>query len=286
MAVIAAPLVAFAAPITKVVLESDVTQQEQGTPATKAWVAYTNPDSFASYAFQSGPGTPKEGTGSLELKNNLSKDEISVLNFSHEGAKLSGVAEVKYSTYRTAGNLDQVASMNVLIDANGPDVAGGDTTLVFQPVYNSEQGSVQTGQWEDWVGSGSGVWWSTNAINGQCAGEGAACDKTWAEIVANNPDAVIKGGVGVSQGKGNNGLTTAIDSFTFDQTKYNFELVAPKPTKPMSKDDCKDDRWKKYEQPAFKNQGDCVSSIASDGKAKGNPSIIDIFVSMIRNIFG
>jgi hypothetical protein len=39
-------------------------------------------------------------------------------------------------------------------------------------------------------------------------------------------------------------------------------LVAP----PTSKDQCKNDGWKTFNNPAFKNQGECVSSVASGGK--------------------
>jgi hypothetical protein len=41
---------------------------------------------------------------------------------------------------------------------------------------------------------------------------------------------------------------------------------------PVNKDECKNDGWKDFTAPAFKNQGDCVSFIASAGKAKGNPT--------------
>ncbi|MDE2312317.1 MAG: hypothetical protein KGJ93_04515 [Patescibacteria group bacterium] len=43
---------------------------------------------------------------------------------------------------------------------------------------------------------------------------------------------------------------------------------------PTSKDQCKLGGWQNYVHPdgsAFKNQGDCVSFVASGGKAKGNP---------------
>jgi hypothetical protein len=43
--------------------------------------------------------------------------------------------------------------------------------------------------------------------------------------VANNPDAVITGGVGVNQGSGNPGLISNVDAFTFDEITYDFELV-------------------------------------------------------------
>lgn len=44
-------------------------------------------------------------------------------------------------------------------------------------------------------------------------------------------------------------------------------LIGP----PLTKDECKDDGWMTFNNPLFKNQGDCVSFVASDGKAKGNP---------------
>jgi len=45
---------------------------------------------------------------------------------------------------------------------------------------------------------------------------------------------------------------------------------------PLNKDECKNGGWKSFTAPhTFKNQGDCVSYIASDGKAKGNPAPIN-----------
>jgi hypothetical protein len=41
---------------------------------------------------------------------------------------------------------------------------------------------------------------------------------------------------------------------------------------PYNKDECKNDGWQSFTAPTFKNQGDCVSFIASNGKAKGNPT--------------
>lgn len=46
-----------------------------------------------------------------------------------------------------------------------------------------------------------------------------------------------------------------------------FEFTPP----PTSKDQCKDGGWMDFSSPAFKNQGDCVSFVASEGKANGNP---------------
>jgi len=41
-----------------------------------------------------------------------------------------------------------------------------------------------------------------------------------------------------------------------------------------NKDQCKGDRWKTFNNPTYKNQGDCVSAVASKGKAKGNPPVV------------
>jgi len=41
-------------------------------------------------------------------------------------------------------------------------------------------------------------------------------------------------------------------------------------TAPTSKDDCKNGGWQSFNDPAFKNQGDCVSYVATKGKNKGN----------------
>lgn len=40
---------------------------------------------------------------------------------------------------------------------------------------------------------------------------------------------------------------------------------------PTSTEDCKNDGWRTFTNPRFKNQGDCVSYVASEGRAGGNP---------------
>ena len=40
---------------------------------------------------------------------------------------------------------------------------------------------------------------------------------------------------------------------------------------PTSADQCKDGGWRTFTNPRFKNQGDCVSFVASQGRAGGNP---------------
>ena len=45
-------------------------------------------------------------------------------------------------------------------------------------------------------------------------------------------------------------------------TTYNFE---PSLT-PTTKDQCKNGGWQSFNSPAFKNQGQCVSFVATGGK--------------------
>ncbi|HEX8351454.1 MAG TPA: thrombospondin type 3 repeat-containing protein, partial [Pyrinomonadaceae bacterium] len=147
----------------------------------------------------------------LQLSTVTGGEKVFLFNYDHVGKKIGDVNAIEYSTYRSAGSAQQVAALNLVIDYNGPAVVGGFTTLVFEPVYNTTQGAVVSGQWQTWDAFGGGVWWSTRPINGQCAGATAACDKTWAEIVANNPDATILEGFGINQGSGNPGLITSVD---------------------------------------------------------------------------
>jgi hypothetical protein len=51
---------------------------------------------------------------------------------------------------------------------------------------------------------------------------------------------------------------------TFQSDLTQTELVAP-----TDKEQCKDDKWMLYTQPKFKNQGDCVSWVATGGKNSG-----------------
>ena len=210
-----------------VVTDADVTRQAENTPPTDNWVLYTRAGTPPTAGvFVNGPGNPPLGCGSLQLTTVTGGEKVFLFNYDHVGEKLSEINSISYWTYRTAGNAQQVAALNVQIDKNGGTLQPGDfATLVFEPVYNTSQGAVVSGQWQQWIATGSGIWWSTQPINGQCAGATSTCDKTWAEIVTNNPDATILA-VGINQGSGNPGLVSSVDAFTFDDVIYNFEPSA------------------------------------------------------------
>ena len=241
-----------------VVTEEDIARQAESTAPTRSWVLYKR--LAGDGAFRTGPATPPLGLGSFELGTPGGSDKATLFNFDHVGTPLADIDAVSYSTYRTAGSLQQVAALNVQVDINGA-APGGFTTLVFEPVYNTGQGAVASGQWQEWDAhaGGSAVWWSSNPISGAPNRDTFV---SWSTIVANNPAAVILGGFGVNQGSGNAALLTAVDALTLgyggDSVTYDFEPFRAA----TSKDGCKNGGWKtlrRADGSSFANQGDCVS---------------------------
>jgi len=209
-----------------VVTESDVTRQLENSPPTDNWVLYTRTGTPATAAaFVAGPATPPLGAGSLKLQTNTSGEKVFLFNYDHVGTRLADINKLSYATYRTAGTGSQLTALNMQVDFNGA-AAGGFTTLVFEPVYNTTQAAVVNGQWQTWNAFGSGRWWSTAPINNQCATATSACFRTWSQIVASNPDAVIIGGFGFNQGSGNAGLITNVDALTigYNSLCYTYDM--------------------------------------------------------------
>lgn len=73
------------------------------------------------------------------------------------------------------------------------------------------------------------------------------------------------------------GLDGYLDNVVVDNVSdvlvYDFELEGDEPsgTVPLTKDECKDGGWMSFSDPSFKNQGQCVSFVASEGKSMDNP---------------
>lgn len=72
-------------------------------------------------------------------------------------------------------------------------------------------------------------------------------------------------------------LDNVVVNMDSDVTTYDFEVATPTPTltpTPVlvgpaeSKDQCKEEGWMTFNNPTYKNQGDCVSSVVSKGKNK------------------
>lgn len=137
---------ANAATTTEVISECDIVRQAEGTPPSNAWVLYTRNAGVG--AFVPGPGDPPLSGGSLQLNTPGGSDKVWLFNYEHIGTPLSSIDAISYSTYRTAGSAQQVTALNIEIDRNGGALETGDyAVLVFEPVYNTSQGTVQNGVW-------------------------------------------------------------------------------------------------------------------------------------------
>jgi hypothetical protein len=261
-----ATVIGVAAPATcdtVVVTNDDVARQTEDTPPTKNWVLYTRVATPGTGTFVVGPGQPPLGVGSLQLQTVSGSDKVFLFNFDHIGTRLADINKMGYATYRAAGSADQLPSINIQVDYNGPDVAGGFTTLVFEPVYNLSQQPVINNTWQTWdaYNGGQAIWWSTRAIPGVCARD---CFVTWDAIVASNPNATILGGYGINQGSGNPGLNANVDALSIgsgsDCVTYNFDPYRVATTK----DDCKNGGYnnvKDAQGNSFKNQGQCIQYV-------------------------
>ena len=250
------------------------------TSLGNGWTLYA--DNSASGAFVNGPATPPTGTGSFEF-NIPSNGKVTLSTKTVAGQLLSAVDAVSYSTYRVGSSTmpsNVAPALNMEICAGG--VVGttctGYTTLVWEPVYafgTSANGNnpIVNDSWQTWDALGhtstsyTGGWWSTRAISGVPASSSFV---SLADIQTNNPNAVILSfGVNVGHGpagtfSGNaDALRLGLNGTT---TVYNFEHAVTL----AGKDQCKDGGWMTSTSPAFKNQGDCVSDFASNGKTHPN----------------
>lgn len=198
---------------------------------------------------------PGLGDGSLKLTTTLSTaDKAGLYNHTMAGTPLSDVTDLSYWTYQapTVQPPIAAASYQLQIDADGVIGDGaGFTTLVYEPYWN---GLVAPATWQYWDVDG-GLFWSSRTVAacGLVAGAGGPPLYTLATVQTLCPNAVVVG-IGVNIGTFNPGYTVATDGVQFNDTIYNFEVGR----RPSSKDDCKNGGWQTFNDPAFKNQGDCI----------------------------
>jgi hypothetical protein len=198
------------------------------------------------------------GLGSSALRlttDNTNAAKAGLYNHEMAPMPLGDVNNLAYWTYQQSANFPGGApSFQVQIFALGG--ADGFTTLVYEPYQN---GSVVNGQWQAWDVDEGQFWSSRNVTDagGDCdltAGAGGAPFYTLADLVADCPNAVVVG-IGVNVGTYNPDYDTATDGVRLNGTTYDFEIG----TSPSTKNECKQGGWATFNDPAFKNQGDCVS---------------------------
>ena len=250
----------------------------------KGW-AFFSEAPISSGALVNGPATPPLGTGSANLTvDSTGRHNIGTLQFA--GTRLDQITQLQYSTFRSAGSGPTAVALQFDVDSNLNDANEAyQGRLVFEP-YLTPGNVVQSGTWQIWSPL-DGMWWGsgsgpTRPISEACP-QGDPC--TWDEILAQFPHAGVHRTVtgnpatGVllfrAGGPWDGGFVGNVDAFTIgvngDTTTFDFEATAPVPS---AKDDCKDGGWQTFKKTdgssMFKNQGDCVSFVATGGKNKPN----------------
>jgi hypothetical protein len=199
---------------------------------------------------------PGLGSGSLELKTDLTTAaKADYWTRDPAGTTLAQVTDLSYWTYqaRTVQAPIAAVSYQIQIDGNGA-APGGFTTLVYEPYQN---GVVLNGTWQYWDVD-AGLFWSTRTVPecGLVSGAGGPAIYSINIIKTLCPNAVVLG-IGLNVGTFNPGWTVAADGVQFNDTTYDFEVGR----RPSSKDECKNGGWQSFNDPAFQNQGDCVSYV-------------------------
>ena len=186
-----------------------------------------------------GPSPTPLGTGSLHITttdqvdggNNQAKAQL--FNYSYVGTPLADITAMSYSEYRSSdstSNQGLHVGLNIEVDFAGDGVSY--TSLVFEPIYQSGGiGALESDVWQTWdaYNGGNAKWWSSKPIPGVCAFD---CFVTWNDILANNPNATIKGGFGFNNGSGWAGVSDEnADALTIgvngSTTTYDFEKTPP-----------------------------------------------------------
>jgi hypothetical protein len=264
--------------------------------AMDSWTAQTNdasgtPVPFGtcangSVSFVSGPATPPLGVGSAELTtgNVTSGGDCAaqLRNTAYAGMKLSDLNALSYSTYVNKNNGQQAPYLSLEVNNSGNAGGSVDDIVFFEPPYQQpttgdpslpDQGAVAYDTWQSWNAL-EGGWWDNN---GELGYGGSQQVQPLSAYVTAHPNAVIVnastgGGVRLAVGYASPGdqFDGNVDAFTIgtaaSTTTYDFEPNLPSPT---TKDQCKNGGWQNYADAngtPFKNQGDCVSYVATGGK--------------------
>lgn len=236
----------------------------------QGWLFYNDENDTVNNSlgsFVSGPATAPLGIGSAQISVSGTQ-RVNLATFQFSGKKLADITTLKYSTYNPSagngGSANRAGYLQFNVDFNGSDT--WQRRMVFLP---SDNGAIQQNTWQEWdaFAGGSARWrysgstWPGTAISG-------ATPRTWSDILASYSGVRIRvtdAFLGIRVGEPyENGYTENIDAFKFKargrEVEFDFEPTIGQPT---NKDQCTGDGWKQFNNPTFKNQGDCVSSVAS-----------------------
>jgi hypothetical protein len=243
---------AAASSSTVVVRPGDVAAGTLPAAGGQTW-STAGTHSGGAVSLTTGPATAPLGAGSAKMTTDSDPARGSLLTNNYVGIVLATIDTLSYSAYRSSistNNEAQAIALTLLVDYNGPDVAGGSTTLIFEPVYQpGGVGAMKTDTWQTWdaLQGGKAIWWSTTdmpnpvgpgfiACNPNVAIVPAGCaDKLFvslSSILDAYPSATIRsgvnGGLGLAVGSGWAGAFTGYaDALKIgvsgNATTYDFE---------------------------------------------------------------
>jgi hypothetical protein len=213
-----------------------------------------------------GAGSTAFVDGAIELSTRSDvQDRASISTMVPAGTRLADVGALGYeATTVSASFAGGAAALRLVIDLDG--VPGGDwTTLVHEPYWQNggvaDAAPVVIGERQSWDAA-EGLWWSSRTVGGLTAGAGGPPFYSLDDVLALNPDAVV-GEVNVGIGSYNVDYLVQVHSLTVGESTYLFTR------RPFEAADCKDGGWQNAAQGPFRNQGDCVSFYASNGRTHG-----------------
>jgi hypothetical protein len=214
--------------------------------------------------FVAGPATPPLGSGSAQISV-IGTQRRNLATYRFSGTPLADITELRFSTYNPSagnpGSSNRSAYLQFNVDFDGSDT--WQRRLVYVP---SRNGTVIQDQWQEWdaISSGNALW--TYSGSTWPGGGSGGTAKTWSQILAQYPGVRIRvsdSWLGMRVGEPYpDGYTENLDAFELstagNEQIFDFEAVMPAPT---DKDQCKDDGWRTFTDPPYKNQGECVSAV-------------------------
>lgn len=272
-------MVAPAAAATTVVTPDSLGTPPDAFTQVDSWYFYDdNTDTSsttetANHMFVDGPATPPAGEGSLKFENTADTDRWTVATNQYAGDDLSTLTNLGYSLYvpnTSTGGTAATLYWNLDIDFNNTTNGGYQGRLVYTPQDN---GGVTADTWEsEAITDSSLLRWSRFASNGNQWPDGNTTElRSLGDIKAAFPNAEVwneggfTGQLLIKSGQpGPAGLVNYLDSVVVNGTTFDFEAQEPAPELPTNKDQCKKGGWQSFE--VFKNQGDCVSFVATKGR--------------------
>lgn len=267
VSVLAANVVTVVTPADMATSIADVVARPQ------SWLFYNDENDTIDNtlgSFVVGPATPPLGSGSVQISvTGTQRRNLATYQFS--GTALANITELKFSTYNPSagngGSANRSGYLHFNVDFNGSDT--WQRRLVFVP---SQNGTVIQNTWQEWDAiQGGNAQWNYSGPTWPVTGQPGTTLKTWNQILTDYPGVRIRvtdSFLGIRVGEPYaDGYTENIDKFVFGTTSgvktFNFELATPL----TDKNQCKNDGWKTFTNPTFKNQGECVSYVQSNANA-------------------